>query len=195
MARPREFDIDDALERAMHVFWAKGYQGSSLNDLLDAMGIARGSLYKAFKDKHSIYLQALDYYDRTAVQETVDMLLADDGGDGAGRIRAMFTYACEPVQKWDDRRGCFMCNAAVDQSPLDEDVRARVHAMNKRMEDALARAVAAIPAMAHLDAQERQDRARLLLTSYMGVRVMIKSGYPVKDIQNVIECIMKPIEG
>jgi TetR/AcrR family transcriptional repressor of nem operon len=48
MARPREFDIDEALERAMNVFWSKGYEGASLQDLLDAMNIARGSLYKAF---------------------------------------------------------------------------------------------------------------------------------------------------
>ena len=72
MARPREFDIDQALERAMNVFWTKGYEGASLQDLLDAMNIARGSLYKAFEDKHSVYLAALDRYDRTEIQRAVD---------------------------------------------------------------------------------------------------------------------------
>ena len=67
MARPREFDIDEALERAMDVFWTKGYDGASLQDLLEAMNIARGSLYKAFQDKHSVYLAALDRYDRTEI--------------------------------------------------------------------------------------------------------------------------------
>ena len=59
MGRPREFDVDKALDRAMGVFWQKGYEGASLQDLLHAMEIARGSLYKAFEDKHSIYLAPL----------------------------------------------------------------------------------------------------------------------------------------
>src|SRR5581483_7587401 len=87
MARPREFDIDEALERAMAVFWAKGYEGASLQDLLKAMRIARGSLYKAFHDKRHIYLAALDHYDRTVVEENVERLRDGQGGDGARRIR------------------------------------------------------------------------------------------------------------
>ncbi|WP_083240598.1 TetR/AcrR family transcriptional regulator [Methyloceanibacter methanicus] len=78
MGRPREFDIDKALDRAMGVFWQKGYEGASLQDLLQAMQIARGSLYKAFEDKHSIYLAALDRYDRTEV-ETGTAFLSDPG--------------------------------------------------------------------------------------------------------------------
>src|SRR5687767_573726 len=87
MARTREFDIDEALEGAMNVFWTKGYEGASLQDLLDAMNIARGSLYKAFQDKRSIYLAALDRYDQTEIQETVDALRDRAVGDGATRIR------------------------------------------------------------------------------------------------------------
>ncbi|NIQ96073.1 MAG: helix-turn-helix transcriptional regulator, partial [Desulfuromonadales bacterium] len=74
MARPREFDVDEALDRAMGVFWLKGYEGTSLQDLLKAMKIARGSLYKAFEDKHSIYLAALDRYDQTEVEEGIAFL-------------------------------------------------------------------------------------------------------------------------
>ena len=65
MARPREFDIDQALDRAMGVFWEKGYEAASLQDLLKAMKIARVSLYKAFDDKRAIYLATLDRYDQT----------------------------------------------------------------------------------------------------------------------------------
>src|SRR4051812_42751972 len=60
--RPREFDTEKALERAMHVFWRKGYEGASLTDLTEAMGINRPSLYAAFGDKAALFRRALDKY-------------------------------------------------------------------------------------------------------------------------------------
>ncbi|MFX5555055.1 helix-turn-helix domain-containing protein, partial [Acinetobacter baumannii] len=60
--RPREFDIDLAIERAMQVFWSSGYHGTSLPDLLAATRLSRGSLYAAFGDKHGLFLRALDRY-------------------------------------------------------------------------------------------------------------------------------------
>ena len=90
MARPREFDIDQALDRAMGVFWEKGYEGASLQDLLEAMKIARGSLYKAFDDKRGIYLASLDRYDQTIVEQEIAVLRDPKAGDGLVRIRKMF---------------------------------------------------------------------------------------------------------
>jgi TetR/AcrR family transcriptional regulator, transcriptional repressor for nem operon len=67
MARPREFDREEALERATGVFWAKGYASTSTDDLLTAMGIGRQSLYNAFQDKRALYLEALERYQRTTI--------------------------------------------------------------------------------------------------------------------------------
>jgi len=66
MPRPREFDIDTALERAMQVFWAKGYESTSLDDLCEATGVGRSSLYSAFNDKRDLYLRALDHYENAS---------------------------------------------------------------------------------------------------------------------------------
>ena len=65
MARPREFDANDALEQAMQVFWDKGYQSASLNALTEAMGISKSSFYEAFGSKHELYLSALEHYNAT----------------------------------------------------------------------------------------------------------------------------------
>ena len=62
--RPREFDTDDALGAALRVFWQKGYEGASLSDLTDAMGITRPSLYAAFGNKENLFRQALDLYEK-----------------------------------------------------------------------------------------------------------------------------------
>jgi len=74
MARPREFDVDAALERAMQVFWAKGYESTSLDDLCEATGLGRSSLYAAFGDKHGLCLRALDRYEEGSAARINDAL-------------------------------------------------------------------------------------------------------------------------
>jgi TetR/AcrR family transcriptional repressor of nem operon len=191
MARPREFDIDEALERAMNVFWTKGYEGASLQDLLDAMNIARGSLYKAFDDKRSIYLAALDLYDRSEIQRTVDALRDRSAGDGATRIRLFLEGARAAVVRRQDRRGCFLCNAAVDQAPVDAATQGKVHAMTKRMERAVADALSASTQAAHWPAERRAETALALTNAYLGLRVLARSGAPAKDLATVIRTTME----
>src|SRR6476660_7437457 len=74
MARPREFDRDGAVERAMSVFWRKGYAATSTDDLLCAMNIGRQSMYDTFGDKHRLYLEALEKYQRDSVAENIRRL-------------------------------------------------------------------------------------------------------------------------
>src|SRR3981189_1908276 len=61
--RPREFCVDEALAKALRVFWSKGYEGASLSDLTEAMGITRPSLYAAFGNKEALFRKALDLYE------------------------------------------------------------------------------------------------------------------------------------
>jgi len=194
MARPREFDIDEALERAMNVFWTKGYEGTSLQDLLDAMNIARGSLYKAFQDKHSIYRAALDRYDRTEIQRSVDGLRNQSAGDGATRIHQFLEDARAAVVQRHDRRGCFLCNAAVDRAPMDAGIQTKVLTMMKRMERAAAVALNECAQAAHWPAKRRAQVALTLTNAYVGLRVLARSGFPPKDLAAVIRTTMRGCE-
>jgi TetR/AcrR family transcriptional regulator, transcriptional repressor for nem operon len=191
MARPREFDIDEALERAMNVFWTKGYDGASLQDLLDAMNIARGSLYKAFEDKHAVYLAALDRYDRTEIQRAVDVLRDRSAGDGAARIHRFLEDARAAVVRRHDRRGCFLCNAAVDRAPMDAVIQDKVLAMMKRMERAVAAALNESAQAADWPAKRRAEAALALTNAYVGLRVLARSGFPPKDLAAVIRTAMQ----
>jgi AcrR family transcriptional regulator len=74
MARPREFDRDAAVQRAMSVFWRKGYAATSTDDLLRAMNIGRQSMYDTFGDKHRLYLEALERYQRESIAENIRRL-------------------------------------------------------------------------------------------------------------------------
>ena len=186
MARPREFDIDEALDRAMGVFWEKGYEGASLQDLLKAMQIARGSLYKAFDDKRAIYLATLDRYDETQVEKGAAYLRDPKGGDGFARIRNMF----ESVKKDAARRGCFICTAAMDQARVDADVKSKVATMLQKLEEALADALRNSKRGLHWSTKRRADMAAALLNNYLGLRVLARSGYPNEDLQAIIDATL-----
>ena len=187
MARPREFDAEKALDRAMGVFWLKGYEGASLQDLLQAMKIARGSLYKAFDDKRSIYLAALDRYDKTEVEDGIAFLADPKSGDGLTRIRMMLEGAKDDAS----RRGCFLCNAAVDQARSDPEVEAKVSAMFRRLEEGIATALKQSRRAGRWSARRRADTASYILNTYMGLRVLARSGYSPQDLQAIIDSALK----
>ena len=83
MARPREFDIDHVLNAAMHAFWQRGYEATSLADLMEATGLQKGSLYKAFGDKHSLFMQALNRY---LAQRACEQHQRNEDGRGCGQV-------------------------------------------------------------------------------------------------------------
>src|SRR5260370_8021932 len=119
MGRPREFDPDAALARAMEAFWAKGYEGTSLADLVAATGLNKGSLYAAFGDKRRLYLAAMERYERDGIDRTVAILR--DAADPSAAIAAMFDGVIAAVERR-DRRGCLLCNASLDPAPYDPAV-------------------------------------------------------------------------
>lgn len=137
MARPREFEPDEVVERAMQVFWQNGYEDASLPDLLDGMGLTRGSLYKAFKDKKNLFLLVLNRYETSAVDRAV-ALLSDTGiADGTDRILVMFKGLVAAVEAG-DHRGCLLCNAASGSSANDLDIAQAVQRGLAKMQAAFA---------------------------------------------------------
>lgn len=183
MARPREFEIDKAVEKAAAVFWAKGYEDASMPDLLDGMGLTRGSLYKAFKDKKALFLRVLDHYDQTAVDRAVDLLTDPEIADGRARVRALFKGLVDAVRRG-DTRGCLLCTAAAGVEMQDPDIAQAVHAGLARIRDALAEALRASPVHAGQPDAVRHAAANALLTQYIGLRVLARSRLPLGIVEN-----------
>ncbi len=132
MARPREFDTDTAMQGAMRVFWMKGYAATNLPDLLSAMGITRGSFYKAFDDKESVYLAALDYYDDKIVSTVVERLSAGTDDSASACLAPLFACTGDAADK-----GCFICNAMVELAPFNAKVAERTGRMAERVRAAI----------------------------------------------------------
>ncbi|MBX9940637.1 MAG: TetR/AcrR family transcriptional regulator [Candidatus Obscuribacterales bacterium] len=118
MARPREFDIQEAMEAAMSTFWEYGYEATSMDDLLNAMGLTKGSLYKAFGDKHNLFLLSLqDYLDRLfeKMKQSVD-----SDADPLQSLNSLMGLVEDLCCKQTTPRGCFAVNTVVELSQRDE---------------------------------------------------------------------------
>jgi TetR/AcrR family transcriptional regulator, transcriptional repressor for nem operon len=118
MARPRAFDQDTVLVKAMHVFWAKGYAGTSLDDLVDAMGINRQSIYNTFGDKHALFMRCLALY----WQGELDRVYAGVKGNKAeDRLRSMM-HEISHLATSRGEIGCMLINSLGELAPQDQDV-------------------------------------------------------------------------
>ena len=182
MARPREFDTEDAIRKAAGVFWTKGYEEASLPDLLEGMELTRGSLYKAFGDKKSLYLRVLDYYGKVAVDKAVDRLTDPSVPDGRRRILGLFKGIVQAVRDG-DRRGCLLCTAAAGSEMSDPEIAAAVNNGLRRIRDAMAVALSVSPLHDTLQTDARATLANVLLTQYIGLRVLARSCLPLGIVE------------
>ena len=192
MARPREFDEEKVMQAVKDVFWREGYEGASYADLIDATGLHKGSLYAAYGDKRALYLKALSTYDDMEVAAGVAMLKGKSEGappDGRGRIAALLDAVIHAVVVEKDRRGCLLCNAAVDQAPHDEDVSSAVAAGLKKIQRAIEAALAE-----EVDPGALKETAAMINSVYFGMRVMAKAGVPIAMLKQARNGAMAAIE-
>ncbi|MFK8053018.1 MAG: TetR/AcrR family transcriptional regulator [Woeseiaceae bacterium] len=172
--RPKQFDDDEVLARAMAVFWRQGYEATSLDDLIEAMGIPRQSLYRTFTDKHTLFLKALEYYDKHVTNVVIGMLNAD--GPAVDNLRRVFDLWGKTVNA-PERIGCLMVNAGVQSSPGDDEVERLVRANQKRgvaaLEKALKRAKLEGDIAASVDPKAT---ARTICATINGLLGMSRSG-------------------
>lgn len=188
MGRPRSFDTDQAIDKAMQVFWTHGYEGASLPDLLDGMGLTRGSLYKAFTDKKTLFLKVLDHYEGQAVQAGVALLTDTAIPNGAERILTMFTNSYRAVTDG-DRRGCLLCTAAAGPSMYDDDIAAVVSSGLSAMRGGIDEALKVSPKHKDMPDDERGALADMLIAQYMGLRTMARARIGEETLENVVRSV------
>lgn len=170
----KQFDIDEVLDKAMQVFWARGYQATSMQDLVEQMGIQRGSLYATFKDKQALFRAALLRYDERVRGQLVRRLESLDEPREA--IRQAFIAFVDGVSEKGGNKGCFMTNTALELASHDRAVGRIVAHAQEDMEAFFARMVEKGKQRgeigSHLDSG---SAARGLLASFLGLVVLTRS--------------------
>ncbi|TDE53588.1 TetR family transcriptional regulator [Nonomuraea mesophila] len=169
MARSKEFDPDVALQGALELFWERGYEATSMADLVEHLGVARASIYATFGGKRELYLRALERY--LGQRDIVGPL--SQPGPALPAIRAFLdAYVAECLAD-ELRRGCMVVNTAVEFAARDAAVSAKVAASWTELETAFAAAL--VRARAQGEIPEEKDPhalARFLLVLLQGVRVL-----------------------
>lgn len=192
MARQREFDRVDTLNKALEVFWQKGYAATSTADLLDAMQIGRQSLYDTFGDKRSLYLEALARYNEARVGELLRHL---QGGTPLAAIDNMLqAFASRP--KRDNAKGCMGVNAISEFGTSDEEVNALRDASGKRLQRAVEEQLRAAAAGGELAAgTDITQAAAFVAATLSGMKISAKAGASVATLRAIAAFAVQGLRG
>lgn len=194
--RKLEFNREQALEKAMELFWAKGYNAVGLTELLQQMGIQRQSLYNTFGCKHALFLEAVQHYGQTVVCQIKGQL--NQPGSPLENLRYVLRKIASDAA-CPQYRGCFVANAMMELAPHDPEVATVVSQLAQQIEQAIARTLTRAVAAQELPADvDPQKVARFLYHVILGFNVRGKicpSQNCVDDILTTALSILKPEEG
>jgi len=193
MPRIREFDPDEALDKAMKVFWQKGYANTSIEDLVSATGVSRYGLYDEFENKHGLFLAALDHY-QNAVGGTL-FGIVERSGASLTDIRAYFAKLVELSSSEMGKLGCLMANCASEMAPHDEGAAIKVEKFRARLQLGFRNALSNAKAAGELPAQFDVESVADFLTGVMqGLSVIARSRANPKMMANLVEVALSHLQ-
>ena len=193
MARPKEFDRDEALHKAMEVFWSRGYEAASIRDLVEHMGINRQSLYDTFGDKHALYLQALDRYQAVESRKLFELL--ENASSVRRALRQLFGDVVKGSLCQGQKRGCFMGNAMSELAGRCKATAVRTSSNTAALEGAFYRALLRARKSGELkEVSDPRAVARFLCSSLQGLMLMAKATHDRKTLEDVVKVTLSVVE-
>jgi TetR/AcrR family transcriptional repressor of nem operon len=193
VGRPREFDIDIALDAAMQQFWRKGYEATSMADLMAATGLHKGSIYGTLGDKHSLFIQALKRYlwemDRTKTKTLKDAETPLDGLRNVGHAMIDLVDGDSDVPK-----GCMAINAIVEMAPDDEEVKKIMDTHVQGMRSSIVEAVTAAQKVGQITKDRPADLiAAMMMTFMSGLSTTMKGYISTEEAHQLFDAQMEAI--
>jgi TetR/AcrR family transcriptional repressor of nem operon len=193
MARHKEFDRVEALHKAMEVFWSRGYEAASIQDLVEHMGINRQSLYDTFGVKHALYLQALDRYHEVEGRKLFELL--EQPGSVKRTLRQLFEDIVEVSLGKGERRGCFMGNAMSELAGRCKETAARTSTNMAVTEGAFYRALLRGKKEGELKGvRDPRAVARFLYSSLQGLVLMAKATQDRKTLEDIVKVTLSVVD-
>ena len=174
MPRKKQFEIDDALAKAMREFWGRGYHPTSMQDLVDCMGIGRGSIYDTFGSKRGLFMRSLEHYIRifsATFQETIA-----SASSPSESILNIFEFAIAALVVEGSRDGCFIINTAVELAAHDDEIAEIISGIFRQTEQVFRALIE--QGQDNGDVPRSVDAvqtARSLLSLYIGLRILTRS--------------------
>lgn len=189
MARAKEFDIKDAENKALSLFWEKGYEACSVNDLVLNIGLSRSSLYDTFGDKRQLYLRALDKYRKSRLEKMHEALRKTE--DIYSAFETFLNDSCSMPGANVRNRGCFMVNTAIELGFADAEFSEIVNSNKTEIENMFSHFIHQAKQSGNISSEWSDIAlARVLYNTITGLRVASRSNADYAASQDVVEATM-----
>jgi TetR/AcrR family transcriptional repressor of nem operon len=192
MARPREFEPEDALEKAMRQFWTRGYFDTSIRDLIECTGVNYYGLYGTFSSKHGLFLAALDHYQKTVTARVLEQLRRP--GLVRETLQKTLQQVLDLMQTPEGRVGCLMCNTAVEVAPHDHESADKVRKHMGLLREAFLQRLADAQSSGELPIGHDLDAlSEFLTTTVYSIGFLVRSGQDDAYVQRHIRTCLSAV--
>jgi TetR/AcrR family transcriptional repressor of nem operon len=197
MARPRKFDRDVLLEKALEVFWEKGYEATTVQDLGARMGVHPGTLFGTFGDKRTLFYEALNRYEERI--RGILFGLLEEPIPRRAALEKLFAVTIELLldARAAGQRGCFMVNSLMERCPLDPDMDRRAQVNLARLEGRLQTALQEAVAGGEIAERSEEDLralARSLMANILAIRLLARVGAEAEILHDVARIALRSLD-
>lgn len=192
MGRNFEFNREETLNKAMHLFWKKGYKATSMKDLVDEMGIQPGSIYNSYGDKHTLFLEAVKNYGDVVTSNALRTL------EGKGSpVENLHKFFNEIISLPQDKkaRGCLVINSVVELSPHDDETAKIVKSILKNIEKAFYNCLKRAQESGEINSdKDIKALSKYYASSTNGLLVTAKSNASKKEMQEIVRIVLESLK-
>jgi len=193
MARTKDFDENEVLTKAIQLFWHKGYNGTSMQDLVDGLGISRSSLYDTYTDKHTLFIKALESYQNSGADKIQE--ISENSGSAKETIKKLLEFVADELLNDKQQKGCFMVNAEVEVAPHDTEVNSLVCKNDQQMEDVFFQVIKKGQDSGEIkNEQDARALARFIFNAVKGIRVTAKSTTDKSVFDDIIKLTVSALD-
>ncbi|MFT6972306.1 MAG: TetR/AcrR family transcriptional repressor of nem operon [Roseivirga sp.] len=186
MARKKNFNEQEVLDKAVNLFWEKGYGATSIQDLVDGLGINRASIYATWGDKHQLYLSALQRYRQNASSWLLNEIRTEPSA--LVIIERFLYFTIDSVIHDNDKRGCFILNSSTELSNSDSEVDAIVLENRQTMEKVLTELIKEGQADGEINkAHSPESMGRYIFSTVNGLRVLGMGQISEEELKEVVQ--------
>ncbi|WP_415327666.1 TetR/AcrR family transcriptional regulator [Chryseobacterium sp. MMS23-Vi53] len=190
MARNKEFNEDQVLDKAIEIFWHKGYNGTSAQDLVTHLGLSRSSLYDTFGDKQKLFVSSLKKYQKQSQDQIIALFEASENIKET--LHNIFKQAVTESLENRITKGCFMVNTSIELAMHDPEIAKIVQNNTRIMEDIFTKALQRGQDLGQISKNmDAKTLARFIFNNYSGIRVLARTGESDKQIyDDIVKAIL-----
>lgn len=194
MSRAKQFKEEEILDKAISLFWDKGFNGASAQDLVNHLGLSRSSIYDTFSDKRTLFIKALQQY-RKQREDGLKEILANSK-DIKATIQAVFKQAILETLQASENKGCFMVNTTTELAIHDEEIAKIVNDNRNEIQSFFFEAILKGQQMGNISKdKDALALARFIFNSYSGIRVGARSsGMDKATLDDIVKVTLSVLD-